>query len=236
MMRIHYLQHVPFEKLEQIEHWATQQNHTITGTRLFESADFPAVADFDMLVVLGGPMGTYDEDKFPWLQAEKRFIKMVIEAQKQVLGICLGAQLIADVLGAKVYKNEHKEIGWFPVMLTDEGKTSLLFSGIPEKFHAFHWHGDTFELPAGARHIAYSEGCQHQAFTYGEHVVGLQFHFESSSNSIEKLIAHCKEDLQAGIYVQTPEEMLAQKKYLGEANQLLYTLLEQMEKRLYASK
>lgn len=113
-MKIHYLQHVPFELPEHISVWAKEKGHEITGTLLYENYYLPELSEFDLLVILGGPMGVDDEDKHPWLVLEKHFIKEAIQHRKLVIGICLGAQLIAEILGGKVYKNHYKEIGWFP--------------------------------------------------------------------------------------------------------------------------
>ncbi|MDQ7055614.1 MAG: type 1 glutamine amidotransferase [Persephonella sp.] len=167
-MRLHYIQHVHFETPANIFRWAEKKNYTISGTKLFLGEKLPPLEQFDFLIVMGGPMGVYDEDKFPWLTQEKKFIEQCIKADKKILGICLGAQLIADVLGARVYKNSHKEIGWFPVYLTEEGKKSQSFKGFPREFTAFHWHGDTFEVPKGAVHTAFSEGCKNQSFEYNK--------------------------------------------------------------------
>src|SRR5262249_47695751 len=134
--------------------------------------------EIDLVVVLGGPMNIYEEDKFPWLIAEKKFIRQAIEEKLAVLGLCLGSQLIADVLGAKIYPNDEKEIGWFPVEVTEAALKHRLFSHWPNFFTPFHWHGDTFDLPEGAIHLARSQACRNQAFLYQDRVVGLQFHLE----------------------------------------------------------
>ena len=159
-MRIHYLQHVRFEGLGCIETWAQSEKHSLTGTHFFQNDPLPELGNLDWLIVMGGPMGVADEQKYPWLTTEKRFIEKAIRDGKTVLGICLGAQLIADVLGARVYSIQHKEIGWFPIELTDEGQRSSLLGFIPDQFDVFHWHGDTFDLPDGATHLARSEACQ----------------------------------------------------------------------------
>ena len=140
------------------------------------------MSDFDWLIILGGPMNIYEEDKYPWLSKEKEFIHQAIASDKIVLGICLGAQLMADVLGGKVQRNVHREIGWFPVKLMPESKASRIFRVLPEEFMALHWHGDTFELPPGAVHTAESQACKNQAFELGK-AIGLQFHLESSLDS-----------------------------------------------------
>src|SRR5262249_35158018 len=153
-MRIHYLQHVAFEDLAAIESWAEDAGHTIAATQLFRNQPLPETADFDMLVVLGGPMNIYEEDQHPWLASEKRFIERALGEEKHVLGICLGSQLIADILGARVFRNREKEIGWFPITLTEAAQSHPLFADVPENITVFHWHGDTFDLPAGAIHLA----------------------------------------------------------------------------------
>ncbi|MED4954533.1 type 1 glutamine amidotransferase [Paenibacillus macerans] len=229
-MRVHYLQHVPFESPEHIAVWAKEKGHEITGTLLYENHCFPSLSEFDMLVILGGPMGVYDEEMFSWLIAEKQFIKEAIRQRKLVLGICLGAQLVAEVIGGKVYSNQYKEIGWFPVKLTEEAKHSRFFKEVPDEFVAFHWHADTFQLPDKVKRIALSRGCTNQAYEYEDHVVGLQFHLESSHTGIDKLIAHCADEIDQGVYVQRPHEMLNQPGYMAQSNAILFTLLDALEK------
>jgi GMP synthase-like glutamine amidotransferase len=206
-MRAHYLQHVAFEGPGSIEPWLAAAGYGITGTRLFESARLPAVNDVDLLVVMGGPMSVNDEDDFPWLAAEKRFIRDAIRSGKPVLGVCLGAQLIASALGARVYPNSEKEIGWFPVRrVPSAGKPVFRF---PDSADVFHWHGETFDLPPEAILLASSEGCAHQAFQLGRAVIGLQFHLESTPDSVRDIVAHCRPELRPARYVQTEREILA---------------------------
>ncbi|NPA13516.1 MAG: amidotransferase [Aquificae bacterium] len=229
-MRIHYIQHVHFETPANIFKWAKDRGYSITGSRLFLNEGLPNLDSFDFLVVMGGPMGVYDDDKFPWLKEEKRFIEKAIQGGKKVLGVCLGAQLIADVLGAKVYKNKYKEIGWFPVEKTEEGKKSPLLKDFPDKFTAFHWHGDTFDIPDGALWTTRSEGCEHQSFEYNNgKVVALQFHLEVNPESVKQLIENSVEELmEKGKYIQSPEAMLNNKEAFLEIEKLLYTLLDQI--------
>jgi GMP synthase-like glutamine amidotransferase len=230
-MRLHYLQHVPFEDAANIEVWAKNKGYSISGTQLFDNEEPPEMNEFDWLIILGGPMNVYEEEKYPWLAEEKKFIREAIANGKIVLGICLGAQLIADVLGAKVYKNKYKEIGWFSVLLTPEAKNSALFKGLPSKFIAFHWHGDTFDIPPEAVKIAESEGCANQAFVCNERVIGLQFHLESSLESIKRLIENCSDEIVKERYVQTPEEMLSQHHNLPEIYNLLTLFLNNIEEK-----
>ncbi|MDO8671400.1 MAG: type 1 glutamine amidotransferase, partial [Dehalococcoidia bacterium] len=161
---MHFLQHALFEGPANIVAWAGARGHPVSATALCRGERLPETGDFDWLVIMGGPMNVYEEEEYPWLADEKRLIEKSIAEGKIVLGVCLGAQIIADVLGAPVYKNSDKEIGWHPVFLSQEGRESSVFRGFPDRFVAFHWHGDTFDLPAGCTRLAGSEACQNQAF------------------------------------------------------------------------
>lgn len=206
-MRAHYLQHVEFEGLGSIAPWLKAAGYAVTNTRLFKSAEFPDPNKIDLLVVMGGPMSVNDEGDYSWLAPEKKFIRCAIDAGKSVLGICLGAQLIASVLGARVYQNQHKEIGWFPVQgIPSSGKAQFCF---PLSMEVFHWHGETFDLPSGAIHLAGSEACRNQAFQIGESTIGLQFHLETTPESASELVSHCRDELIAAQYVQTEREILS---------------------------
>lgn len=230
-MRLHYLQHVPFEDLARIEDWSEDRGHEISRTLLFDGQELPGIDEFDWLVIMGGPMNIYEEDKYPWLAREKRFIRDAIASNKIVLGICLGGQLIADVLGGKVRKNLYKEIGWHPVKLTPEGRKSGIFNVLPNSFIAFHWHGDTFEIPPQALRAAESEACTNQAFVLGK-AIGLQFHLESSMESIDHLIKNCSDELVDGKYIQSQEEILSHVDRIPEMNRRMALFLDTMEKEL----
>jgi GMP synthase-like glutamine amidotransferase len=228
-MRLTYLQHVPFEGPANIESWASERGFSCTPVRLYLEEPLPSPETFDWLVVMGGPMNIYEEEKYPWLADEKRAIAGAIDAGKAVLGICLGAQLVSDVLGGAVYRNPVKEIGWHPVRLTPEARESVVFSGLPAEFTAFHWHGDTFHLPSGTLGTATSEGCAIQAFeAKGGRVVGLQFHLESSPESIRLLIENCGDELVPGKYIQTADEILSRKDSLTRTNGPLRHILDRM--------
>jgi GMP synthase-like glutamine amidotransferase len=206
-MRAHCLQHVPFEGPGSIEPWLAAAGYELTRTPLYASADLPAAKAVDFLVVMGGPMSVNDEDQFPWLAPEKRFIREVIESGKPVLGVCLGAQLIAAAMGAGVFRNPVKEIGWFPVRAVAAGGGSVF--AFPPSATVFHWHGETFDLPPGAVRLAESEGCANQAFQLGRSTIGLQFHLETTPESARELIAHCCAELVPARYIQAEEEILA---------------------------
>lgn len=207
-MRVHYLQHVPFEGLGSIQEWLEEEGCEVTATKLYESSTLPTPADFDLLIILGGPMGVNDEEQYPWLRIEKQLIKKAIDANKAVLGICLGAQLLAASQGESVYPNRRKEIGWFPVEGIPNADDSVYT--FPESLEVFHWHGDTFDLPAGAKHIARSEACENQAFQLGDRVIGLQFHLETTEEAAQSIISNCRQELLTSIYVQPEEAILDQ--------------------------
>jgi GMP synthase-like glutamine amidotransferase/RimJ/RimL family protein N-acetyltransferase len=196
------LQHVPFEGPGAIARWARRRRHRFAVTALYAGEALPQSGAFDWLIVLGGPMGVQDEASHPWLAAEKHLVRDAIRAGRVVVGVCLGAQLVADTLGAPVVRNLHREIGWFPVTLTREAATTGPFAGLPERLTAFHWHVDTFGLPAGARRLAASAGCSEQAFLFDRRVLGLQFHLESTTDTIEGLLDNCGADLAPGRFVQ----------------------------------
>lgn len=183
--------------------WAEERGHVLTRTA-FYGTDYALLplASYDALIVMGGPMGVYEEDRYPWLKEEKQHIADAIHAGKKVLGICLGAQLIADVLGARVAPQGHPEIGWFPVTFADAAAGHPLLSGLESGMTVFHWHGDRFDIPPGALHLAESAGCRHQAFLYGDHVLSLQFHLEMDAAAVERLIAACAGDLRPSPHVQ----------------------------------
>jgi GMP synthase-like glutamine amidotransferase len=182
----------PFEGLGSIAAWAEEGQHRVIITRLFAGELLPDPALVDLLVVLGGPMSVHDQYLYPWLVDEKRFLEQVLHRSNPTLGICLGEQLLATVLGARVYGNRHKEIGWFPIGKTEEAGNSRYFSTFPASLPVFHWHGETFDLPAGAVHLARSAVCEHQAFSYGDCVLALQFHLETTPQGIASLLTHCR--------------------------------------------
>jgi len=228
-MRIHYLQHVPFEDLGNIENWALAKGHQISRTQLFKDDPLPEPEEFDWLIVMGGPMNIYEEDEFPWLAREKVFIKDAIDSGKIVLGVCLGAQLVASVFGARVHRNRYPEIGWFDVRLTDEARESRVFKHFPGRFTAFHWHGDTFDLPPGCTWIAESDACRNQAFEYDGQVIGLQFHLDTTLESIRRLIRYSGDELVPGEDVQSEEKILAQCGNLDDLREHSEMLLDCIE-------
>lgn len=230
-MKIHCIQHVEFETLGTIAEWIEEKKHYLSTTYLYKNENFPEIDDFDLLIIMGGPMNIYEYEKYPWLREEKTFIEETISSGKSILGICLGAQLLADILKAQVFKNEYKEIGWFPVFTVKSEESKIHFlEGVPDAFNAFHWHGDTFSLPKGGKKLFISNACENQGFVYKNKVVGLQFHLEMSNKTIENVIKNCRDELIEGKYVQGEDEMLDKYLFLAESKQLMFRLLDNLEK------
>ncbi|SEA11101.1 GMP synthase-Glutamine amidotransferase [Arachidicoccus rhizosphaerae] len=202
--KAHYLQHVAFEGLGYIKEWLVQNNFELTGTEFFNSAyQLPDPADLDILVVMGGPMGIYDEAHYCWLTKEKVFIKDCLNKGVKILGICLGAQLLADALGAGVHAAPNKEIGWFKIEpdyspslnnTAQNAADSLLHALLQTVFTdgpvVFHWHGDQFDLPPGCQGALRTEANANQAFTYKNQVLALQFHLEVTPQSLRGMLSH----------------------------------------------
>lgn len=227
-MRLHWIQHVPFEGLGHIETWARKRDFTITGSMMYGDPVFPETGEIDLLVVMGGPMGVHDTSVFPWLLPEKKFIEKAIKDGVKIVGICLGAQLIADVMGAEVKKNHEKEIGWFG--LSPEKEYGGLFSGIfnhsPE---VFHWHGDTFAIPEGCSLICSSDACINQAFEYEGRVLGLQFHLETTRESALSLIDNCRDEILAGgKYVHSEQDIMSGLSRFEKINIILEDVLDRL--------
>lgn len=205
-MRVHVCQHVPFEGLGSIGGWLEQRAANLSCTRLYAEDRLPPAASLDMLIAMGGPMSANDDREFPWLCAEKRLIREAIARGVPVLGVCLGAQVIASALGARVYPNAVKEIGWFPIEAVAAPEWAFR---LPPECVAFHWHGETFDLPSGAVRLARSAACENQAFQVKSNVIGLQFHLETTPQSMCALVEECRHELAAAPYVQTEQQLLA---------------------------
>lgn len=226
--RVHWLQHADHEDSGCIEPWLRSRGHAVSYTRLFAGESPPVLDSFDWLIVMGGPMNIYEYEAHPWLKTEKSFINDAIVTKKKILGICLGSQLVSDVLGGKVTKNKYQEIGWFNVNMTPDRNKSPMTNGIEDRYLAFHWHGDTYALPPGAKCLASSEACSQQAFSWGDRVLGLQFHLEvTAANAREWLRV---DPPRPDRYVQTPDFILADESRFTDNNRLMCRLLENMEK------
>lgn len=228
-MRVHYLQHVHFEGLGSIENFLKNKGYEITSTSLFKGENFPSLDNFDWLIIMGGPMSVNDEDLYPWLIQEKKFIKEAIESGKLVLGICLGAQLIANVLGSKVYKNKYKEIGWFNINFKNLENT-IFEKILPNELEVFHWHGETFDIPKNAVLIAESLACKNQALILEDRVIGLQFHLETTIDSAKTIIENSRNEMSFSKYVQSEEEMISNENKFENINRAMNLFFESMIK------
>jgi len=224
-MRVHHLQHVPFEGLGSMEAVLTEGGHCLTATHLYRGEVLPDPSAFDLLIVMGGPMGVADESAYPWLAPEKRFIKAAVASGNKVLGICLGAQLLAEALGAEVTRNPHREIGWFPVTRNPALSATRFKEIFPERTEVFHWHGDTFGIPQGAVPLASSEACQNQGFLMDNRILALQFHLETTPASAAQLIENGRHELEDLPFVQSEDEMLGHLERFAAINGIMRGVL-----------
>lgn len=229
-MKVHYLQHSQCDGLGSIRQILISRGHTLTSTHLYLDEPLPNIRDFDWLIILGGDMGVHDEEDFPWLAKEKTFIKTAIEAEKLILGLCLGAQLIAHVLGARVRRNEYSEVGWFPITPLVGIKDSFLADVMSSKMEVFHWHKDTFDLPDNSLPIAESQACPNQGFISRKRVVGLQFHPEITKDSAGAFFQECGQNLEGGPYVQSSAKILSNDQGFARSTQFMAAVLEAMER------
>jgi GMP synthase-like glutamine amidotransferase len=197
-MRLQVFQHVAFEGPGEIARWARERGHALATTAWHDGASAPELAEVDGLIVMGGPMNIYEHRTHPWLREEKEFLSRALEHGRPVVGVCLGAQLLADVLGGRVYQNPVREIGWWPVRWRDAARTAPGGDFLPPVSTPLHWHGDTFSLPPGAQWLAETDACAHQAFAWGRLALGLQFHLETNEAALGSLIKNCGDELAPG--------------------------------------
>jgi GMP synthase-like glutamine amidotransferase len=201
---------------------------TISATRVWEEARFPDASELDLVVLMGGPMSIHDTEAHGWLEAEKEFVGELLRSRARVLGICLGAQLLAEALGAAVEPAAEPEIGWFGIEAAEGSAAQPLVEALTRPRRVFHWHAEQFGLPPDAVGLARSDGCAHQAFRWGPRVLGLQFHLEMTPEGAEQLVEHCAEDLQgAGPWVQSPSEILARPERFAASHEALAQVLDQ---------
>ncbi len=225
-MRIMCIQHVDFETPGVIENWAARNTYPFHIIKPYQGDSIPDMSEFDFVISMGGPQSPRDASHLSYLQAEINFLKEVVEAQKHVMGFCLGAQLIGEALGGKTLRSPEKEVGVFSITLTKEGQSDPLFYDFPSSFPVIHWHNDMPGSTHSSVLLARSDGCPVQAYRYGPRVYGLQFHMEITKKGIEDLITHVPGDLKPSRFTQSREELM-QNNY-DAINQQMIALLDRL--------
>ena len=232
-MHVHFIIHESFESAGAYLPWAETRGHNITWTRVYDNEPVPANADgFDMLVVFGGPQSprtTLAECPYFDSLAEQHLINQAISAGRIVVGICLGSQLIGEALGARVCQSPEKEIGHYPITLSEAGKQHPLVAHFGSPLIVGHWHNDMPGLTPQAKVLAYSEGCPRQIVQYGERVYGFQCHMELTPEVVELLIEHSQNDLSRAAefrFVETAEKLRSHD--YREMNQVLFSFLDKL--------
>ncbi len=229
-MKLHIVMHESFEAPAAIETWAQRKGHAISYTKPYESDEFPAECDFDFLIIMGGPQSpatTTEECPHFHAREEIAFISKAIEQKKILLGICLGAQMIGQTLGAQFEHSPNKEIGVFPLMLTDEGKKDPIIGTFPSTFNVGHWHSDMPGLTAESKVLAFSAGCPRQIVRYTDKIYGFQCHFEFTPEAMEGMIRNSTrelEQLKGRQYIETAEQLRAHD--FTDINGLLFRFLD----------
>ena len=232
MKRLHLLEHDDWDfSRTNITRWAARKGHRVESTDVFTSAPLPEISEFDWLMVMGGSQHAWEEDVHPWLAPEKSYLQEVLAAGKVVIGICFGAQLLAEALGGKVFASDRPEIGWHEVSLTGEGRRSFLFRDLPETFTTFHWHSDHFSLPAGCLRLAESPPTVNQAFIHpGKPLVGIQFHPEYTRQMVLAFAEQFgRQEWTPGPHVTGADAVVAQTPALPDTYWLMHQLLENIE-------
>lgn len=233
-MRLHCLQHVPFEGPAAIADWCAARGHALLGVHPYRGERFPAPESVEALAVMGGPMSANDDATLAWLVDEKRFVERVLRAGRPILGVCLGAQILASVLGARVYRAQQREIGWWPLRVRPEARAGTPLAGWPETLVPLHWHGETFDLPAGAIHLAETDVCPHQAFAHGR-ALGLQFHAEATPESVAEISTACAQEIGSGRFEQPAVAIRAQAAHCAALRPLLFSALDALCLRVPAA-
>lgn len=220
-MQITILQHMSHEGPAALLDWATARGHYAMIRTLYSNPHLPTVDQFDGLIVLGGGMSVHDTDLHPWLEPERALIRNALAAGKPVAGICLGAQQIAHALGARVFPNQEREVGFWPIHRTSEALP------LPETLPACHWHGDTFDLPEGATGLAASEACRNQIFVTGDGFgLGLQCHLEATPAWVDACCTQDADYLVSGRWMQDASRLRAESAAYPRMHAALFTLFD----------
>lgn len=218
--------HVPFEGPGYILDWVRKKGHKLHYTKFHEGDALPDASALDLLIIMGGPMNVFDFHMHSWMEEEIDWVKEFIASEKPVLGICLGAQILAAALGEEVYPGPHKEIGWHNLQFFPSLGDFKIFKELPTSRKVFHWHGDTFNIPEGATRIAASQAFPNQGFIYKNNVMALQFHLEVGPESVKKLVENCRDELVEGPHIQPEKKILGEQNYFQSNREVLYQFLD----------
>lgn len=218
--------HVPYEGPGVIADWARKNKYPFEYTRFFLGEPLPRPSQVDLLIIMGGPMDVYDYHIHPWMEEEIEWITGFIGSGKPVLGICLGAQMIATALGSTVYPGKYKEIGWHNLQFLSALGDYRICKDLPTTRKVFHWHGDTFPIPEGASRIASSKVFPNQGFIFQGKVVALQFHLEVTPDGVKELLENCRDELVSGPFIQKEKELLSEQNSYLPNQQLMFRILD----------
>jgi GMP synthase-like glutamine amidotransferase len=226
-VRIHCVQHVPFEGPGAIADWCAARGHELVGVHPYRGDPLPDLRDVEALVVMGGPMSANDGPSLDWLAREIRLVEQVVRAGRPMFGVCLGAQILARALGARVYRAREREIGWWPLRLRPEARAGTPLADWPESLVPLHWHGETFDLPEGAAHLAETDTCPHQAFLWGR-ALGLQFHVEATPESVDEISSACAGEIGNGTWEQPAARIREGSAHCAALRQPLFGALDRL--------
>lgn len=224
-MKVILLKHFDFDDPAVFTSWAEEEGHRLAILNPTRETPDPALLEgTDLLIVGGSPASAYQDDEYPWLGPEKVFVRAAIDRGIKVFGICFGAQMLAGLLGGRAYGHSLKEIGWHEIRRTETFHPA--FVDLPDTFRSLQWHGDTFDLPPGAVRLASSAYCANQAYAWGDRVLAVQFHLETSPPCIETMLDVWEQDLRRDDpTVQSAEEILSEQARAAESFALLRGIL-----------
>lgn len=233
-MKVQILQHISVKPPGSILDWLEENNYDYRINYIKRGDCLPEENETDFLIVLGGALNVNDEAANPWLKDEKAFVRKIIDAEKPVLGICLGAQIIATALDMKVEKNTKSEIGWFDILLTEAGKADPFLKSIPSKFTPLHWHNDIIRLQGGLLPLAFSRATDVQAFRY-KNALALQFHLEQTHDSLDRMLDRVENIIKEDTFVQTSHTIKESYSNIQQSSEYLKIILNNIIK-IYGDK